>query len=143
MKYTVRVNEEGDIFWYKEGTKILHRENELPAIERVDGGKSWWMNDQRHRDNGLPAVEYANGTKSWFVNGQRHRDNDLPAIEWVGGYKSWFVNGQRHRDNDLPAIEYANGSKEWWVNGVQVDEPKTCNAKSVVIDGVEYELVRK
>jgi len=95
MKYTVEVNLDGDVFWYKEGTKIYHR------------------------DNSLPAVEYANGTKSWYVNGQRHRDNDLPAIE------------------------YANGDKEWWVNGVQVDEPASCKAKSVMIDGVEYELKSK
>jgi len=143
MKYTAKVNEQGDIYWYKTGTKIQHRENDLPAVEHANGGKEWWMNGQRHRDSDLPAIEWVCGYKSWFVNGQRHRDNGLPAVDYANGDKEWWVNDQRHRNNGLPAIEYMNGGKEWWVNGIQIDEPKACKTKSVVIDGVEYELIRK
>jgi len=119
--YVLRLHN-GSIVWYIGNRQ--HRENDLPAIERVDGFKAWCQNGQLHRERDLPAIEWVNGTKEWYVNGQLHRDsNDLPAIEWASGSKEWFVNGRHHRDNDLPACEWANGSKEWWVNGVLQRRP--------------------
>ena len=67
-KYYVTVDEESTTRWYKDAKcKILHRENG-PAIEYVDGAKSWYQNGQHHRDNG-PAFEFANGEKRWYLNG--------------------------------------------------------------------------
>jgi hypothetical protein len=109
---TIVTNQEGTTFHYNEKGE-LHREDG-PAIERVNGTKEWYLNDQRHRVNG-PAFERSDGTKVWFLNGQCHRV-DGPAIEDTDGYKAWYLNGQYHRE-DGPAVEYPNGYKEWWVNG--------------------------
>jgi len=79
-----------------------------------------WTNQQNllHRDDDLPAVEYSDGSKQWYKNGLIHRDGGLPALVWEDGYKEWWVGGQRHRDGGLPAVEYLDGTKEWWENGL-------------------------
>jgi hypothetical protein len=114
----------GDQCYYLNGK--LHRHGDLPAVERANGGKEWWVNGVRHRETrlggsegvaGLPAIEHANGDKHWYVNGVRHRDGGLPAVEKVDGTKEWYVDGKRHRDDGLPAIEWANGTKFWYVDG--------------------------
>ena len=108
---------DGSNAWYVNGE--LHRENDLPAVERADGSKTWYVNGKSHRDGGLPSYEGANGHKEWWVNCKLHRENGLPALEWANGDRAWYVNGKFHRDGGLPALEWANGDKEWWVNGVQ------------------------
>jgi hypothetical protein len=57
-----------------------------------DGDKFWYLNDNRHREDG-PAIEWADGSKSWWLNGNLHRE-DGPAIEWVDGDKEWWLNGK-------------------------------------------------
>jgi len=67
IEYTVKVNADGDKFWYLNGK--LHREDG-PAIEYADGDKSWWyLNGKLHREDG-PAIEYASGSKYWYLNGK-------------------------------------------------------------------------
>ena len=55
-------------------------------------GTIHWYNqqDQLHNEHG-PAIEWVNGSKSWYRNGERHRE-DGPAIEWTDGYKVWYLN---------------------------------------------------
>ena len=82
MKYTVEVDKNKNIFWYKEGTKILHREDG-PAVEWADGTKSWYRDGKRHREDG-PAVEAADGSKWWYLNGdymteEEHRRRTQPV----------------------------------------------------------------
>ena len=50
-------------------------------------GDRWWRNaaDQLHRDNDLPAIDRANGDREWFVNGRHHRDRGLPAVMRANG----------------------------------------------------------
>ncbi len=43
-----------------------------------------------HREDG-PAVEYLNGDKSWWVNGKRHRE-DGPATQWSIGFDVWYLS---------------------------------------------------
>ena len=91
-----------------------------PVID-ADGTARWLNADGiYHRDGGLPAVERADGTKSWWVDGRLHRDGGLPAVERANGTKKWHVDGRLHRDGGLPAVEYTDGSKEWWVDGKRV-----------------------
>jgi len=140
MKYTVRIDEEGT-FWYKEGTKILHREDG-PAIEYADGRKYWWLNGKRHREDG-PAIEWADGGKFWYFHGKVHRE-DGPACEWADGTKSWYLNGKLHRE-DGPAIEFPNGTKLWYLNGKGLSEEEF-NARKVnmlTIDGKTIELSKE
>ena len=90
MKYTVEVGVKCTK-WYKEGTKILHRENG-PAIEWTNGEKHWLIDDKFHRVDG-PASEFASGTKYWYKNGLLHRE-DGPAREFYSGQKEWYLNGE-------------------------------------------------
>jgi len=81
------------------------------------GQKEWRADGKLHRDGDLPAVERDNGDKEWWKNGVLHRDGDKPALEFSDGGKQWCKNDELHRDNDLPAVIRANGEKEWWKNG--------------------------
>jgi hypothetical protein len=98
----IHVNENGDMFYYKDkDMKILHR-LDGPAIEYATSGKIY------------------SGFKSWWVNGKQHR-LEGPAVERADFYKAWLVNGKRHR-LDGPAIEFSSGSKEWYVNDKRLTE---------------------
>jgi hypothetical protein len=105
----IKINEDGNKFYYKDkAMKILHREDG-PAIEYTDGDKEWWLNGKRHREDGA-------------------------AIEWSDGCKAWWLNGQLHRE-DGAAVEYDDGRKFWWLNGVKLTEEefKKKTAKEVVL----------
>ena len=75
QKYTVEVNDDGDVYWYKHGTKQLHR-TDGPAVEYANGTKHWYQNDQRHRIDG-PAVEWANGNKWWYIEGKNLSEKEF------------------------------------------------------------------
>jgi phage terminase Nu1 subunit (DNA packaging protein) len=120
--YTVKVDENGDKFWYFE--------------------------DKLHREDG-PAAEYADGDKAWYINGEQHRENG-PAFESVNGYKAWYINGKQHRE-DGPAMECADGYKEWYIHGKKLTQEQfnmrttknlTPSVKVIEIGGVKYELKR-
>src|SRR5258708_6182686 len=85
-----RKDECGNIFWYKEGTGIAHREDG-PAIEWNDGGKEWQQDGKLHRING-PAISFV-GMKVWYINGKRHR-LDGPAVEVITGERYWWHQGK-------------------------------------------------
>jgi len=93
-----KMDEYGNIRWYKEGTYLLHRD---------DG----------------PAVEYLNGDKVWYQNGELHRI-DGPAINHFNGSKWWIINGKLHR-TEGPALEYEDGDKEYWLNNKHYSNIKT------------------
>jgi len=165
--YKVTVDEDKTIRWYNEkdqfhrldgpavehmdGSKTWYVENKLhridgPAIEYADGHREWWFDGKLHRLGG-PAIECANGDKEWWVKGKFHR-LDGPAIEYANGYKVWFVEGKRHR-LDGPAVEYTDGFKEWYVEGRRMTEEEfneyikpTCEGKIVEVDGIKYRLVK-
>ena len=88
-----------------------------------DGNKVWYVNSQLHRTDG-PAIEHADGYKAWYINDQLHR-TDGPAIEWASGYKTWYIEGVVHTETEF--------------------NQKTASicTNTVIIDGVEYQLVKK
>ena len=143
--YTVKVCENGDVFWYNaEGD--LHRVDG-PAVEIADGYKAWHFNGKFHREDG-PAIEGADGYKAWHFNGKRHRE-DGPAVVRADGYKAWCVDGKPHRA-DGPAVEWPSGGKWWYLNGEELSEAefnqrmaeksRPCVGKKVWVEGVEYTL---
>jgi hypothetical protein len=97
----------------------FHRENDLPAVIRADGGMEWNQDDELHRDNDMPAVVLGNGDRYWYQRGLFHRDNDLPAFVGADGSQEWRWRGARHRGNDLPALTRADGYQAWYWNGVR------------------------
>ena len=119
--YTVKVNDNGDKFWYVDDRR--HRVDG-PAIEWADGSKSWYVDDRRHRVDG-PAVEYADGSKEWWLNGKLHRV-DGPAVEYASGSKIWYLDGKELTESQ-------------WLEAVK---PKpSCVGKIVEVDGVKYRLI--
>jgi len=126
--------------FYKKGTKIVHRDNDLPAIIYADGAESWYQNNNLHRENDLPAVIRKSGEQLWYQNNKLHREKDFPAIinpngtlEWYingilhrnydkpakiqAGSQFWYQNGKQHRDNDKPAVVYSSGRQDWYQDG--------------------------
>ena len=58
------------------------------------GNKFWYKDGLLHRNDDLPAIEWANGDRYHYENGLLHRYGNLPAIVSAVGYKVWYVNGQ-------------------------------------------------
>ena len=104
MEYTVKVNEQGAILYYKPGTNMLHREDG-PAYVDQDGYKAWYKEGKRHREDG-PAQMWPEGTNEWYKDGKRHRE-DGPAIDYIDGRKSWFIEGEK-----LTEEEFKNRTNE-------------------------------
>lgn len=71
-----------------------------------------------HRDNDKPAVIKLDGTKKWYRNGFIHRDNDLPAIVWSSGGKEWYQNGKLYRENGKPLSFFQMENK----NGLGINQ---------------------
>jgi hypothetical protein len=113
MEYTVKVDKEGTVKYYKPGTDVLHREDG-PAVVWTRGNKAWYKEGKYHREGG-PAIEYSDGAEAWYIDGKRHRE-DGPAFIEPNGHEAWYKEGNRHRE-DGPALEYANGRKEWYIEG--------------------------
>ncbi len=53
----------------------LHR-TDGPAIEYIDGGKSWYLNGKRHREDG-PAIEHSDGVKLWYLNDIHYKEDQF------------------------------------------------------------------
>ncbi len=87
-----------------------------PLSRVYPSGTKAWNNEngQFHRDDG-PAIETVDGHKSWYRNGLLHRV-DGPAYEDEDGYKEWRQNGVLHRE-DGPAIEWPDGREEFRLRG--------------------------
>lgn len=124
-EYTVKVSDNGDIRWYKPGTKLLHRE-------------------------GGPACEFSRGSLHWCIDNLLHRE-DGPAVIDVDGSKFWYKKGKLHR-LDGPAVDRPFDSlknNKWWIDGEKLTEVEfnkrttktpSCDGKIVEIEGVKYTL---
>jgi hypothetical protein len=103
MKYTVKVSD-GDTYWYKEGTDILHREGG-PAIEYNNGHKYWYLDGKMHREDG-PAVE-CDDNQVWYLHGllvdcssqeefEQKKDQYNVFKDALSG-KSIVINGEEYK----------------------------------------------
>lgn len=139
-----KINAKGDRVWLLNS--LVHRTERdengmvLPAFERINGHKEWWVNGKLHRDDDLPAIMAANGSETWYKNGKIHRTTRdlnnlvLPAIQRIDGHKEWWIDGVIHRvDIDeygsiLPAIISSNGTRHWYANNKRhrIDGPAIC-----------------
>ena len=75
----------GNKYWRLNG--LLHREEDLPAVEHNTGTKIWCINNNLHRENG-PAVEYFDGGKEWYLNGKKI---DCKTQEEFEYYMKWKI----------------------------------------------------
>ena len=114
------------------------------TVEIDTDGNKYYRNSLRqfHRDNDLPAIEYVNGNKVWYKNGLCHRIGG-PASECIDGYKVWYVNGKPHR-LDGPAVDYPNKYAAWHINGIELTEEefnhwsKDWNEEKEIMFGLTY-----
>jgi hypothetical protein len=144
MAQYIKIDNDGDKFYYKDKKmKILHREDG-PAIEFAHGTKYWYRDGKLHREDG-PAIEYPDGYKEWYRDGKLHRE-DGPAIEYSSGYKEWCRDGKRHRE-DGPAVEWPDGANEWYLNDIELSEAefirRTQPVKEMTIAEIEKLLGHK
>jgi hypothetical protein len=117
-----------DLIEYTSGTKryyrdgVLHRDNDLPAVEYDNGSREWWVHGKRLRWDPRSPTEIlcdptnynVAGTRIWHsLDSKKHRDDDNPAVIHADGTKEWWFNGQRYRGNGLPTIETGDGQKLW------------------------------
>lgn len=89
-----------DKYYYSDGTIS----NKIISYKRL------------HRENDLPAVERSNGDKIWYIDGKLHREGNKPVFISVSGYQTYYKNHLLHRTNG-PAVEEENGNVEYWING--------------------------
>ena len=78
-------------------------------VEVYDDRTEWYnLEGKDHRENG-PALEWVNGSKSWWINGKRHR-TDGPAVECADGYEEWWINGTQYSEQSFN--EYINNQNK-------------------------------
>ena len=69
-------------------------ENQSVCVIDRYGTKRWILDGKYHRDNDLPAIEYVDGFKSWWLNGKLHRTKG-PAVIHPSGSMDWYLYGNR------------------------------------------------
>lgn len=98
-------NEDDDLSkeeWWTMGK--LHRLAGGPAVVEFDGTCRWYDWGVLHRDNDLPAID--GPTKEWWVRGRRHRA-DGPAVITADQRFVWFDYGcPRDPENDIFGYDY-------------------------------------
>ena len=63
------------------------------------GNKEWSDSDGKyHREDG-PAIEYLDGSKSWYKHGKYHRE-DGPAYEGSSGYKAYWLEDIHYTEKE-------------------------------------------
>jgi len=87
-----------------------------------NGDKRWRLpNGKLHRENDLPAAEWLNGSKFWYVNGLNHRTNG-PAVEYAGGDKYWWLEGVRYSEEEYNNINKTKNENENDMKENEMDE---------------------
>jgi len=98
IEYTVKVNDDGDKYWYFNGK--LHRVDG-PAVEYVHGHKEWWLNGKLHRVDG-PAVELDDGTKEWYLNGEKLTESAFNALQKTSCHgKVVEIDGKKYQLQEI------------------------------------------
>ena len=72
---------------------IYDRVGKVYAIMESDNSILWYKGKLVHRDNDLPALICENGTKVWYKNNKRHRNNNKPAVIYTNGDCAFFNEG--------------------------------------------------
>lgn len=71
----------------------------------------WFKDDLLHRENDLPAIEWHNGCKVWYWEGQKHRENG-PAMTDKEGFKQWWIYGKKVTEEEFKLFSEKKKLKE-------------------------------
>ncbi len=97
----IKIDKNGDKWYYSDKEmNIFHREDG-PAVEWMNGDKSWWINDERHRENG-PAIEWADGRKWWYLNGFEYSEEKFNKK--MNRAKTININGREFTIEELNSL---------------------------------------
>jgi hypothetical protein len=85
----------------------------------------WYENDILHRRDDLPAIELSNGTKEWYIEGIRTRSTGPALIRFYSNDKTgsplfdqfWYTDDRFNRGDDLPAVLTYGGNQEVKLSG--------------------------
>lgn len=94
-------NIDGEIYYFKAGTEILHREDG-PAMEYADGSKMWYFNGNRHREDG-PALIREDGTEHWYLNGEAVTEEEVMGSK---DNKDYQVGGDHYAKQSIQPWDY-------------------------------------
>ena len=103
--------------WYFDEDNSWHREDG-PAIEKIDGTKTWFQHGRQHREDG-PSHIGPDGYTEWTINDEYHRIGG-PARTWDNGEEEWYQHGKLHR-LDGPAIVHSNGNGAYFLYNNRID----------------------
>ena len=78
---------------YREGKYWVNEDDH-------SSNKSYTFNGLLHREDDLPAIEWKSGTKDWYKNGKLHR-LDGPATILADGSKYWFIEGIEYSEKEF------------------------------------------
>jgi len=136
------INQYGTKFYYLNDK--FHRDGNLPAIERKNGDKEYWIHNKLHREDG-PACEYTYG-KFYFLNDQEYSEQDywkeikrIKSLNYIlsniSGYKkaTFCFADCLGRPNEIHEV-FQNSRGDWGVRGGL--EPLRMADKVVTEDGI-------
>ncbi len=82
--------------------RILHNENDQPAVLYDSEIIEYWQNGNYHRNNNLPAIIHPDGFKNYHYKGFLHRING-PAVEHPNdNLNYYFYMGKEYGSNFTP-----------------------------------------
>lgn len=115
------IDEHGTKYWEVRGGTLLHRGDDLPAVEYENCRRVWFRYNLLHRDHDRPAVINENCDQEWYMNDMRTRGNDKPAIVCNNGHRQWWINNERHREYG-PAVIFADGRVQFFLFDLRLTE---------------------
>ena len=62
----------------------------------------YYLDGELHRLDG-PAIEFVNGDKSWYKEGKMHR-LDGPAEEYANGYQFYWIDDKDYSEEEFNAL---------------------------------------
>ena len=117
--------------------RILHREDNLPAIEFEDLSKVYYVDGKLHRTDG-PAIigknsKYLTISERYYVDGKLHRTDGPAEIlcddSGIKEYERYYIDGKLHRTDGPADIRYFDNGfikiEKYYVNGIMTRSSTT------------------
>ena len=111
MSMNPEIDQRGNKRWYND-LDLLHR-TDGPAVIRVDGYQSYWINGQYHRTDG-PAIINSDGYQAYWINDIRHR-LDGPAVINPDGTMEYWIYGNLLTEEEFNDIIQSEEHLNWYL----------------------------
>ncbi len=71
---------------------MRHRDGGRIALIDLQGTKKWYVHGVLHRGDDLPAVEHYSGRCEWYQHGRHYREGGKPHITWANDSYSHAID---------------------------------------------------